>query len=60
MATAEQAQATFDALQAKMANGEYTSVEDRQQLSSQIKEAKIALALAKTEEVSHLNQDDPL
>lgn len=60
MATVEEAQAAFNALQAKLANGEYTSEENKQQLISQIKDAKIALASAHTEAVAHLNQDDPL
>jgi Asp-tRNA(Asn)/Glu-tRNA(Gln) amidotransferase A subunit family amidase len=60
MATIEEAQATFNALQAKLANGEYTSEQNRQQLLSQIKEAKLALATAHTEAVAHQNQDDPL
>jgi hypothetical protein len=60
MATIEESQTALSALQAKLANGEYTSEENRQQLLSQIKDAKTALALAHTEAMAHLNQDDPL
>jgi hypothetical protein len=60
MATVEEAKAAFDSLQLKLVNGEYTSEENRQQLLSQIKDAKTALALTHTEAMSNLNQDDPL
>ena len=58
MTTIEEAQAAFNALQLKLINGEYTSEENKQQLISQIKDAKAGIALAHTEAMSDLNQDD--
>ena len=60
MATVEEAKAAFNALQQKLLNGEYTSEEDKQQLISQIKDAKAGIVAANAEAISHLIQDDPL
>lgn len=60
MSTVEEAKASFNVLQTKLANGEYTSEESKQQLISQIKDAKSAIAEAATEAMSDRNQDDPL